>query len=85
MVKNGFGCSASWWWLRSPGNNTNNACNVNNDGNINLNGNNVNNTSGGVRPALSHPHLPETLGLSRQVCAYEAKEPKTFLLETSGK
>jgi hypothetical protein len=41
-----------WWWLRSPGNNANNAANVNNDGNVNDNGNNVNNDNGGVRPAL---------------------------------
>jgi len=41
-----------WWWLRSPGNNSNNAANVNSDGNVNINGNNVNNESGGVRPAL---------------------------------
>ncbi|MDR1563676.1 MAG: DUF6273 domain-containing protein [Oscillospiraceae bacterium] len=40
------------WWLRSPGNNPNNAAYVNNDGNVNVNGNNVNNTSLGVRPAL---------------------------------
>jgi len=48
---------ACWWWLRSPGNNSNNAANVNNDGNVNVNGNNVNNDSGGVRPAL--PHKPD--------------------------
>ncbi|MDR2546298.1 MAG: DUF6273 domain-containing protein [Lachnospiraceae bacterium] len=44
---------ACWWWLRSPGNNSNNAANVNNDGNVNVNGNNVNNDNG-VRPALLH-------------------------------
>ncbi len=42
----------SWWWLRSPGNNQNNAANVNNDGSINYNGNNVNNSNDCVRPAL---------------------------------
>ncbi|MDR1712956.1 MAG: DUF6273 domain-containing protein, partial [Coriobacteriales bacterium] len=42
---------ADGWWLRSPGNNSNNAANVNNDGNVNTNGNNVNNNNG-VRPAL---------------------------------
>ena len=36
----------SWWWLRSPGNNDNNAANVNN------NGNNVNNDNNAIRPAL---------------------------------
>lgn len=42
----------SGWWLRSPGNNDNNAAFVNGDnGNVNDNGNNVNNTPG-VRPAL---------------------------------
>ena len=46
-----------WWWLRSPGNNSNNAANVNNDGSLNMNGNNVNNNEAGVRPAL--PHKPE--------------------------
>ncbi len=41
-----------WWWLRSPGNNQNNAANVNNDGDVNENGNNVNNDNNAVRPAL---------------------------------
>lgn len=41
-----------WWWLRSPGNNQNNAANVNNDGSVNHNGNNVNNDNDAVRPAL---------------------------------
>ena len=40
-----------WWWLRSPGNNSNNAANVNNDGSVNYNGNNVNNDNDCVRPA----------------------------------
>ena len=39
------------WWLRSPGNNSNNAANVNNDGSVNNNGNNVNNDNNAVRPA----------------------------------
>jgi len=56
-MNKGFGYTAVWWWLRSPGNNTNNAANVNNNGNINMNGNNVNNNNGGVRPALSQPHV----------------------------
>jgi hypothetical protein len=46
------------WWLRSPGNNDNNAADVNDDGNVNSNGNNVNNGSLAVRPDL--PQLPET-------------------------
>jgi hypothetical protein len=41
----------SWWWLRSPGNNQNNAAEVNSDGSLNTNGNNVNNENG-VRPDL---------------------------------
>ncbi|MDR2728733.1 MAG: DUF6273 domain-containing protein [Chitinispirillales bacterium] len=44
----------TWWWLRSPGNNSNNAAYVNNDGNVNMNGNNTFRESGGVRPALPH-------------------------------
>ncbi|MDR0221675.1 MAG: DUF6273 domain-containing protein [Lachnospiraceae bacterium] len=60
--------SASWWWLRSPGNNSNNAANVNNDGDINVNGNNVNNDNG-VRPASPRPHQPETLLHVERVCA----------------
>lgn len=39
-------------WLRSPGNNTNNAANVNNNGYVNYNGNNVNNNNNAVRPDL---------------------------------
>ncbi len=42
----------NWWWLRSPGNNTNNAANVNNDGNVNNNSNNVNNDNEAVRPVV---------------------------------
>lgn len=40
------------WWLRSPGNNSNNAMNVNNDGYVNQNGNNVDNNNNAVCPAL---------------------------------
>ena len=48
----GFGCNvSSWWWLRSPGNAGSRAANVNNDGWLNRDGNNVNNSTGGVRPA----------------------------------
>lgn len=38
--------------LRSPGNYENNAMNVNNDGWVNRNGNNVNNNNNGVRSDL---------------------------------
>ena len=50
----------TWWWLRSPGINSNNAANVNPDGNVNINGNNVNNSSGGGggRPAFSRSLKP---------------------------
>lgn len=41
-----------WWWLRSPGNNSNNAANVNNNGYVNDNGNNVDNNNNVVRPDL---------------------------------
>ncbi len=49
---------AGWWWLRSPGNNQNNAANVNTDGSVNRNGNNVSNDNNAVRPAF--PQMPET-------------------------
>jgi hypothetical protein len=56
------------WWLRSPGNNSNNAANVNTDGGVNNNGNNVSWVGGAVRPAL--PVTPETIpklgGLRKQ-------------------
>lgn len=48
----GSGYTGCWWWLRSPGNNQNNAANVNSDGGVNENGNNVNNDNNAVRPAL---------------------------------
>ena len=50
--KTASGAATCWWWLRSPGNNQNNAANVNNDGSVNYNGNNVNNDNDAVRPAL---------------------------------
>jgi hypothetical protein len=50
---------AHWWWLRSPGSNgPDYAANVNNDGNVNANGNNVNNDNGGVRPASPQCQKP---------------------------
>ncbi|MCR5151133.1 MAG: DUF6273 domain-containing protein [Clostridiales bacterium] len=57
-----------WWWLRSPGNNTNNAANVNNDGDINNNGNNVNNSNDCVRPDL----LPICL---KCICKFKTSVP----------
>ena len=67
---------AWWWWLRSPGNNTHNAANVNNDGNLNMNGNNVSFAEGGVRPAL--PHKPEIRFKAERIRA-EAKESDSLL------
>ena len=46
------GIRLNWWWLRSPGNNQNNAANVNNDGSVNTNDNNVNNENEAVRPVV---------------------------------
>ena len=61
----------NWWWLRSPGNNTNNAANVNNDGSVNNNGNNVNNENEVVRPVVVWRILSQCLkqfsGLRRPV------------------
>ena len=48
-----------WWWLRSPGNNSKNAADVNSDGSVNENGNNVNNENGAVRPAF----LPRSIAI----------------------
>jgi hypothetical protein len=76
---------ASWWWLRSPGNNSNNAANVNDDGNVNINGNNVNNDSGGVRPALPHPHLARNLAECSAGLCDGAKESNPLLTERLGK
>ncbi|MCL2063058.1 MAG: DUF6273 domain-containing protein [Candidatus Cloacimonetes bacterium] len=44
--------SASFWWLRSPGDSTHNAIRVYNDGIVYLSGSFVSNHNGGVRPAL---------------------------------
>ena len=40
------------WWLRSPGNNSNNAAEVNNNGWVNRSGDDVSDDCDGVRPAL---------------------------------
>ncbi|MDR3313015.1 MAG: DUF6273 domain-containing protein [Oscillospiraceae bacterium] len=42
----------SWWWLRSPGDTPDGAAGVSYGGNVRLNGDDVNDSSGGVRPAL---------------------------------
>jgi hypothetical protein len=44
--------SPSWWWLRSPGSDRNNAACVNTSGPLNVNGSSVNIDFGGIRPAL---------------------------------
>ena len=41
-----------YWWLRSPGNNAIDAAYVDNYGNVNSNGSNVNDDNIAVRPAL---------------------------------
>jgi len=76
---------ACWWWLRSPGNNSNNAANVNDDGSVNINGNNVNNASGGVRPALPQPHFARNLAPSGAGLCYGAKESDSLLTHKSRK
>jgi hypothetical protein len=59
MLIGAQGCNkAHWWWLRSPGNNASNAANVNTDGSVNTNGNNVNNDTNGVRPASPQREMP---------------------------
>ena len=63
------------WWLRSPGNNDNNAACVNGgSGNVNDNGNNVNKEFG-VRPAL--PGCPKCMEGSMRQCI-RAKESGSF-------
>ena len=63
-----------WWWLRSPGNNQNNAANVNNDGS--LNNNNVNNDNGCVRPAS--PCLPEVRPCERRPVPWGRRNTAPF-------
>jgi hypothetical protein len=46
------GGNASWWWLRSPGGDSNDAARVLHGGVLYLGGINVSSASGGVRPAL---------------------------------
>ncbi|MCL2633009.1 MAG: sigma-70 family RNA polymerase sigma factor [Oscillospiraceae bacterium] len=41
-----------WWWVRSPGNGSNRAANINNNGFIDVSGDHVDNNNGGIRPAL---------------------------------
>ncbi|WP_442871950.1 hypothetical protein [Anaerobutyricum hallii] len=64
------------WWLRSPGNNSNNAAEVNNNGWVNRNGNNVNNNNDGVRPALRR-NWPEIFP-KQEVSVPFAKESNPF-------
>jgi hypothetical protein len=42
----------AWWWLRSPGSDSDSAAHVSNVGSVYASGNNVPRDSGGVRPAL---------------------------------
>jgi len=49
----GFGETCWWWWLRSPGRHNRLAAYVHGtDGCVGVNGNNVTNDRGGIRPAL---------------------------------
>lgn len=43
---------SSWWWLRSPGGKSAYAAIVDGNGKVSEGGNAVDNTSGGLRPAL---------------------------------
>lgn len=65
------------WWLRSPGNNDNNAANVNNNGALNHNGNNVNNNNNAVRPASPYRLMyisGEIYPLKPKASLHKAKE-----------
>jgi len=61
--KTADGTAAGWWWLRSPGNNQNNAANVNND-------------SGCVRPVS--PCLPAACPCERQPVPWGEGIPLPF-------
>ena len=64
------------WWLRSPGNNDNNAAFVNGEnGNVNENGNNVKKEVG-VRPAL--PDCQKCMEASMRQCIGQ-RNPVPFL------
>ena len=47
-----LGDSVSWWWLRSPGLNPNHAAYVFYNGLLRLSGRHIDQSSGGIRPAL---------------------------------
>ena len=70
------------WWLRSPGNNDNNAAVVKGDGNVNNNGNNVNNKYG-VRPAWPYRQISVLRRTdpcrSVTICLHKAKESYSVL------
>jgi hypothetical protein len=51
IAKDAYG-EACWWWLRSPGSNSDFAAYVNADGDVDVLGNLVYSTYGGIRPAL---------------------------------
>ena len=50
--KTASGAATCWWWLRSPGNNQNDAARVYNDGSVSCSGTYVINDNYAVRPAL---------------------------------
>ena len=71
-----------YWWLRSPGDDSNNAAYVNGNGNVNDNGNNVNENQFGVRPAWPHRPMSAPGGTDpcrHDACLHEAKESRSVL------
>ena len=69
----------SWWWLRSPGLSSDYAANVRGDGYVTLNGHDVDDDDGGVRPAL-HLNLSSSVWKKGEVVTSEDK--KTEITET---
>lgn len=74
-----------FWWLRSPGNNDNNAAVVDGDGFVNNNGNNINNEFG-VRPASPYRQMFAPSGvnpckLQKQLACIRQRNPIPFRAE----
>ena len=55
--KKGIPVISTWWWLRSPGNLSDDAALVGGDGSVNRLGDHVSRSSDAVRPALNLEHL----------------------------
>lgn len=61
-----------WWWLRSPGSDSCSAVDVRDDGSVCLNGCNVHDGSGAVRPALKISNLESSkLEIGARFVAYD--------------